>query len=303
MGPARSRRLTSGLGILALALLATAADGAIHTAARIRVAIVDVFYPGDTAFASDAARAEALVRYDAVDVDGDGERDPYYHGDLVARYVAHPTIEVLPYAVTDIVHPKRDVARELRRIARDVRVGTHFGAVVLAWESSTLASAFDRPLRIERAGFYKAQIREWGTRDPSWAETAAVIEAIEDLAAAGVAVYTIAGNGGAGMVNTYAFAAGVVTIAGAEADAEGRWIGRQVFTSAVAKSVYRVRLVRDSAGVPLGYDLDEDGTVDVPIGRTSSGSRSLQPAPGAILKGSSFAAPTALKRDVVLNHH
>jgi hypothetical protein len=299
MGDPRSRRLASGLGILALAILIAAADGAVDASVRVRVAIVDVFYPGDGAFASDAERAEALLRYDAVDVDGDGVRDPYYHGDIVARYVAHPAVEVLPYAVTDLVRPKRDIVRQLDRIARDVRAGARVDAVVLAWESSTLASAFDRPLRAERATTYKTLVRAWGARDPAWADTAAVIQAIEELVAAGTTVYTIAGNAGRGMVNTYAFARGVIAIAGTEADAEGRWISHNVFATAMAKSVYQVRLVRDLAGAPIGYDVDEDGTVDVPIARTSSGGRHGSAA-GAILKGSSFAAPTALKRDVLL---
>ena len=232
---------------------------------RARVALIDMFYPGDATFSSEADRADAPSGCDAIDVDGDGIPDPYCHGDLIALLIAHPGIDVVPYPVTNIRYAKRDIRRHLRQIAREAHTTRRVDAVLLPWESSTLVSSFGRPLQVWQAETYKAIVREWGLRDPAWRHNHDIIRTMEELVTMGVRVYTVAGNSGTGMVNTYSFAAGIVTVGGAEADAEGRWLSRNAFVTTVAQSVYRVRLIRDEAGLPVGYDVDEDGIVDVPI--------------------------------------
>jgi hypothetical protein len=255
-----------------------------------RVGVIDLFYPGDDAFASEKERQRALIAHDAVDIDGDWRRDPYYHGDIVSLYVAQEGIEVVAYPIREVAAPKPEILDHLRRIASEER---RLDAVILAWESSTLMSAFGGTVEAERVRDYKQVIRYWAEQSDSWQLTWEIIRAMEDVVDAGVEVYTIAGNAGRGIVNTYSFAEGAHTVGAAEADPEGRWIARNAFVDSVAQGVYRVRLVHGPHGEPLGYDLNEDGSPDVPVDRVSR-RRGLREQ-GAILRGSSYAAPTALR--------
>jgi hypothetical protein len=69
----------------------------------------------------------------------------------------------------------------------------------------------------------------------------------------------------------------------------------------VARAAFPVRLVCDAERPSFGYDLDGDGRADVPLERVSSYQRRKNAPPREswrVLRGSSFAAPTAL-RDLV----
>jgi hypothetical protein len=264
--------------------------GALESRDAYRVGVIDLFYPGDDAFASEDERQEALLSHDAIDIDGDRRRDPYYHGDVVSLYVASKRIEVVAYPIREVASPKPEILGHLRHIA-DGDGRPH--AVILAWESSTLLSAFGEPVEAERGRAYKQVVRYWAEQSESWQLTWEIIRAMEDLVDAGVEVFTIAGNAGRGVVNTYSFAEGVHTVGAAEPDADGRWVARNAFVDSVAQGVYQVRLVRGVWGEPMGYDLNEDGVADVPVDRVSH-RRGLREQ-GAILRGSSFAAPTALR--------
>jgi len=267
------------------------------TLLSLRVAIIDQFYPGDGAFADAGERQRQLLLHDAADIDGDFQPDPYYHGDLVRLFVATEGIETLEFPVFDLGNPKRDILAQLQNIRRQVDAGVRVDAVLLCWESSTLVSAFGDSLRSSELPRYRSTIRRWGTTSESWRLTDAIIAALEELTERGLTVVTIAGNAGIGWVNTYAFARGVVTVGGSESDTEGRWISRNELTDAVARSTYRVRLVCDPDRPAFGYDIDGDGRAEIPINHTSGFGR-LAPLPREswrVLKGSSFAAPTALR--------
>jgi hypothetical protein len=264
-----------------------------------RIAVIDHFYPGDDAFASSEDRDFALIVYDAVDVDGDGIRDACYHGDLIRVFASGEGIEIVPYPVHGYREPKREILLQLRRLARQVRDGIRIDAAILAWESSTLISALGGSIDPARIADYKKTIESWGADSVSWHLTYRIILAIEDLASAGVDVYTIAGNSGRGAVNTYSFARGVVTVGAEEPGARGGWISHNALVTRVAKSVYRVRLIRPGGYTGSGYDLDEDGVADVPYERLSRYADWPSRPPReshVVLRGSSFAAPTAARR-------
>ncbi len=269
-----------------------------------RIAVVDLFYPGDDAFASDGDREYALMLNDAVDIDGDGHRDPYYHGDIVGLFASGEGIEIVPYRIDDVEHAKTEILSELRRIQLDVIAGNPLDAVVLSWESSTLLKNFGTKLSPDKRGAYKAIVKSWGERFPSWQTSYEIILALEALADAGLEVYTIAGNSGAGAVNTYSFAEGVHVIGGVEPDHRGRWIADNALVAARAKAAFKVRFVIGDSPTVAGYDIDEDGLPDIPV-RHMSGYKARPMAPPrqthTVLKGSSYAAPTALKQRVLLD--
>ena len=125
----------------------------------------------------------------------------------------------------------------------------------------------------------------------------ATIRLLEDIAEMGVRVYTIAGNGGKGMVNTYSFADGITTVGAREAELKN-FVSDNVFVDVHMSAAYQPRLVRDSSGVPKGYDFDGDMCIDVPVSCLSGYRSDRMDYPDKawpILKGSSFAAPVAMR--------
>jgi hypothetical protein len=264
-----------------------------------RLAVIDLFYPGDDAFESEDQRQFELLTHDAVDIDGDRRRDPYYHGDIVGILASGEGIEVLPYPIHDIRDSKGEILRCLRTIAAEVRGGERIDAVLLAWESSTLLSVFGETVDPARVEEYQSTLLTWSATSESWRKTMEIILAIENLTASGTVVYTIAGNSGRGSVNTYSFARGVRTVGAIEPGARERWISHNPLVSLVAKSAFRVRLVRHPGCVGVGYDIDEDGVADIPADRLSGHARWPSRPPRdswVVLKGSSFAAPTAVRK-------
>ncbi|MGD2063764.1 MAG: hypothetical protein PVF51_09325 [Nitrospirota bacterium] len=274
-------------------------ETADRCAGRYRVAVIDMFYPGDYSFASRSERDRQFLVRDAVDVDGDGVRDPYYHGDIVSLYADHPAIEIVPYNVGNLTTAKEQIARHLAKIQNQVARGTAIDAILLAWESSTLISSLDSPVRLDHAAAYKARLREWRDASEDWRSTYEIVNRLERLTAMGVAVFTIAGNTGPRMINVYTLADGVTAVGAAEGSGEADWSGRNAFVDMVAPAIYHVRLVRGGQSQMSGYDLNEDGVADVPLERVSSfnGRRhGLVPRADTVLWGSSYAAATAVKR-------
>jgi hypothetical protein len=162
----------------------------------LRVAVIDVFYPGDGAFDSEADRQFQLLLHDAVDIDGDRRRDPYYHGDIVSIFLGSTGVDVVPHRIVDMRDPKHQILGHLRRILWRVRSGETMDAVLLAWESSALESSFGEIPTTDRERRYRDEVRSWSDGSDSWRQTSAIIEALGDLTRAGVEVYTIAGNAG-----------------------------------------------------------------------------------------------------------
>jgi len=266
---------------------------------RYRVAVVDMFYPGDYSFGSRSERDRQFLVRDAVDVDGDGVRDPYYHGDIVSLYADDPTIEIVPYNVGNLTTAKEQIARHLATIQDQVARGEAVDGILLAWESSTLIRSLGDPIRLDQAAAYKAKLREWREESDDWRWTYEIVTRLEQLSASGVAVFTIAGNTGPRMINVYTLADGVTAVGAAEGNAEADWSGRNAFVDTIAPAIYHVRLIPGGEGQMPGYDLNEDGMPDVPLERVSSfhdGRPEIAPHSDAILHGSSYAAATAVKR-------
>ncbi|OZG74783.1 hypothetical protein BTA51_05480 [Hahella sp. CCB-MM4] len=265
--------------------------------ASYQVAVVDRFYPGDDFYKDAGERKTQRWLYGLVDLDRDQDREPLYHGDIVSLFASAPGIQVRRYVMLQGQPPQQEILRQLKEVRKHVFWGEPIHALVLSWESSTLASAFEKPLQVAHAADYKEQVRQWGLDQETWNLSYQIIRLLEDIAETGVNVFTIAGNGGSGMVNTYSFASGVITV-GASEEGLQHFISENVFVSARARAVYQPVLVRDGAGVPVGYDLDGDNCAEVPISCLTgySPERMDYPErPWSLLKGSSFAAPQALK--------
>lgn len=294
--------LVFGVAGAALAARGESADGP-GGGTPYRVAIIDMFYPGDASFGSEAERLHHLRINGVLDADRDRIPEPYYHGDIVSIYVSHPDVEILPYQISNLAGAKEMILRHLEAIDGQVGRGEQIDALVLSWESSTLISALEKPLRPGHAERYKAQIRSWGEDSASWRQSYNIIRALEKLVDRGVRVFTIAGNSGAGMVNTYSLARGAITVGSEEDALRGSYVADNVFVDLLAQSAYRIELVRDPSGTAWGYDLDEDGRPDIPLERVSSyavGKRDYPRDGGTMLTGSSYAAPTELRRRITL---
>ncbi len=300
------------MGIVSFLTVATAAllhtpctfQSLQPTEARYRVAVVDHFYPGDAVFKTQEERTTQRWLYGIVDLDRDWIREPYYHGDMVSLIAAHPLVSLIPYPVRNYNPPKHELLATLQRIKRQVFLGERIDAVLMSWESSTLISAFEKPLRLERAEAYKAQIRKWGESEETWLLTYEIIRTLEALVDSGVNVYTIAGNGGPGMVNTYSFANGVITVGAVEPELR-RFVADNVFVDIHDHAAYLIRLISHAPGKPIGYAVNNDQCPDIPITCISgySPTRSEYPSQSFwSIRGSSFAAPTALRRQFSAEH-
>lgn len=266
--------------------------------AAYHVALVDRFYPGDGFFATGEEREQHGWLHGMIDLDRDRIREPLYHGDLVSRVLAHPDIEITPFPLPEGVLPLMGILTNLNQIHEQIQAGRPFDAVLLPWESSTLIMAFDPPLRRHLAEDYIRLLEQWGENNPTWALTYQIIRRLETITASGVAVFTIAGNGGSRMINTYSFARGVTAVGNDNPELD-HFIADNLFVDLHARAYYALNRVDDAAGRPVGYDLNEDQCPDILLAQLSGGSRTAATLPSHYWKnlvGSSFAAPAALRQ-------
>ncbi|MGB0712735.1 MAG: hypothetical protein ACPGUC_04165 [Gammaproteobacteria bacterium] len=276
--------------------------------AMYRVVLLDRFYPGDYTVPRPMEQDLLDSLYGMVDLDRDRSREPLYHGDVVEMLLAHPDIQVLRYPLPGDRTPMEGILHQLRKVMGDAR-DHHIDAVLLPWESSTLISALEprdpleaqRPLRPRDVARYVETVRGWGRTSDVWKVTYDIIRALEALSATGMKVYTIAGNGGRGMVNTFSFADGVTTVGASERELSS-FVSHNAFVDERDQAAYLFRRIDDSQGLPLGYDLDGDGCPEVGLRRLTGYSVARKDYPREswrALKGSSFAAPRALRRFLV----
>ena len=272
------------------------ADGLDTRQPAYRVVIIDRFFPPAEGFESDQQRDEHGWLYGMLDLDQDDQKEPFYHGDVVRLLAAHPKITFITYPIQEQRSPMAEILRNLRKINTRLAVQS-VDALVLSWESSTLVSAFEKPLKLENAWRYKAEVKRMGEQHQEWKDTYQIILALEKLAEKGVSVYTIAGNGGSGMVNTFSFAAGVTTVGASEKEL-GHFVAENPFVDTHARAAYQVTRIDDSGGKALGYDIDGDECPDIPLDRLTGYDSDRKEYPKSFwrpLLGSSFAAPVALK--------
>lgn len=266
------------------------------TVPEYQVALVDKFYPGDQAFEDEEERLMQQALYGMLDIDGDRIREPLFHGDLVRILVQHPLIKILPYSLRHGANPLEELERNLALIRKDLFWGEPIDAVLLPWESSTLVSAFAEELSASSVDDYVNVVYQWGRRDEVWLRTWNIILLLEDIIEYGAKVYTISGNGGPRMVNTYSFAHGVVTVGAVERELQ-HYIADNVFVDLHERAAYQAERVDSVNGQPLGYDVTGDGCVDIGLELLSTQMRDQLPKRAwKVLKGSSFAAPVALRK-------
>ena len=284
-------RLATFLLLLTLSTLPIAAFGQ----KIYKVAILDRFYPRLDGFGSDEDRSHHSWLYGMVDIDNDDVKEPFYHGDIVRMIASHPRITFITYPIQDDRAPMSEILRNLQKVHARLKVQP-LDALVLSWESSTLISTFGKPLDKSKADNYKEVIRKMGLNDSIWEDTYQIILWLEKIVAEGVAVYTISGNGGSGMVNTFSFAEGVVTVGAREQELK-HYIADNPFVDVHAKAAYELKRIDDVKGNTLGYDINGDRCVDIRKDRLSSyGVGVAYPEKyWQLLIGSSFAAPAALR--------
>ncbi|AMO57206.1 hypothetical protein GZ77_16615 [Endozoicomonas montiporae] len=265
-----------------------------------KVAILDRFYPRLNGFGSDEDRTSHSWLYGMVDIDNDEVKEPFYHGDIVRMIAAHPRITFITYPIQDDRSPMSEIRRNLQKINARLQIQP-LDALVLSWESSTLISAFDQPLKRSSVDRYKKQIHAMGREDPVWNDTYEIILLLEKIVNYGVAVYTISGNGGRGMVNTFSFAEGVVTVGASEYELR-HYVADNPFVDVHAQAAYELKRVDDFEGNVLGYDINGDHCVDISKERLSSATADTPDVDKQwpqkywkLLIGSSFAAPAALR--------
>ncbi len=265
------------------------------------VAIIDKFYPPLEGFDDDQDRSISNWLYGLIDIDQDEEREAYYHGDLVHLIAAHPNFSFQHFPMRNNGQPLGEILVNLDKIL--VRFDDHpIDGLILSWESSTLISAFETPLKPGNVGIYRWQIRQWGLTSSSWQHTDEIIDKLETLNSLGVSVFTIAGNGGHRMVNTFSFAEGITTV-GAKEPELSHFVANNAFVDTYAQAAYHIKRIDNENGQVLGYDIDGDGCIDIPIERLSGYRQPNQELPESTwqpIKGSSFAAPKAFKR-IMLN--
>lgn len=269
-------------------------------AAPLKVALIDHFYPAMNVDGLEPDLRNQRQLYGMLDLDGDQLPDPFYHGDLVQLLASHPQLIFLRYPLRTGGDALAQIVRQLEHL-RQRHQGQPVDALLLAWESSTLISAFEHPLNPAHSKHYKALIREWGHGSAIWRATYQIIRLMEQLQRDGVQVFTIAGNGGTRMVNTFSFAEGVITVGASEQELR-HFIADNPFVDQYAPAAYRPRQLVGPAGEALGYDLNNDGCVDIGLERLALTAEEM--ARGARehwqqLKGSSFAAPVKLRQMLV----
>ncbi|MCL6270966.1 hypothetical protein M3P05_13630 [Sansalvadorimonas sp. 2012CJ34-2] len=266
-----------------------------------RVAILDRFFPPVEGFSSAEQRDQHLALYGLVDVDDDDQKEPLYHGDLVRLLASNNQFTFITYPIQDNRSPISEILNNLRKI--NARFASQpIDALVLSWESSTLISNFDSLLETTQAEAYKNKVKEMGKSSEVWRDTYLIITELEKLTSKNVMIYTIAGNGGRNMVNTFSFAEGVVTVGAVESELDS-YIANNAFVDTYAQAAYQLVRIDDAYGKPLGYDLNSDRCIDIPLNQLS-GFRKTTDYPKTfwkVLKGSSFAAPTALKLELMKN--
>jgi len=88
----------------------------------------------------------------------------------------------------------------------------------------------------------------------------------------------------------------VITVGATEPELS-HFISDNVFVDTYAPAAYQINRIDDAAGQPVGYDVDGDKCPDIPLNRLTA-ERAGEAYPKAywkLLKGSSFAAPAAMK--------
>lgn len=266
--------------------------------ALYHVAIIDRFYPPVELFDNEEDKYLHTALYGLLDIDHDQRKEALYHGDIVQLIAQDPNITFLRYPITGQASPMHEILQALISI-NDRFAFAPIDSLVLSWESSTLISSFEQPLRIGHREQYIETIHQWGQESSAWQDTYEVIRELETLVRKGAQVYTISGNSGPRTINTLSFAEGVTTVGAAEAELN-YFIANNIFVDTYEQAAYLLKRIDSTAGVPLGYDINGDGCPDIPIqSLTSQSSDNLPDVLWPPIKGSSFAAPMALKKALI----
>ena len=141
---------------------------------------------------------------------------------------------------------------------------------------------------------YKTQIKNWlltQGKNQGYATTAQVVQLLDQIEALGADVFVAAANVNDGTddeLNLYTLADNVTSVGAlSQNGSKASFSFDNSLIDTWALGEIEVKKVKDSSGKLLGYDLNNDGKVDI-SGTYSSGGAN---ASNAFLRGTSFATP------------
>ena len=244
-----------------------------------------------------------------IDLDGDGKGD-MAHGNVVANLIK-ATFKNSDVYTFDITQNSAGTTNErlvasLESIINELKSGTEkYDALNMSLSSritySALSKALGKTITKDNVSQYQSEIRNWlltqGSKN-GYTTTAKVVQLIEQIEALGCDVYIAAANVNDGTddeLNLYTIANNTTSV-GALSKSGGKasfsFDNSMIDTWALGE--IEVKKVKDSSGKLLGYDLNNDGVVDINGSFTSGGANSANP----FLRGTSFASPYKLIQDL-----
>ena len=202
-----------------------------------------------------------------------------------------------------------DTVTHMKELAKSLVDGEKIDAVNLSMAETVkinnLAKVTGLPLTKENLSQYKNEIRKWfeNSNLPEIKDCNEELESIEKITAGGIPFYVAAGNEGDKFVNLYSFAKGVTTVGALKEDRKTK-TDYTVDNSLVdqwEQGDYPIKKIKDKKGHLIGYDINGDNEPEILAKDNSRNKSHLSALIYPLIKkerGTSFAAPTALGKDL-----
>jgi len=213
-------------------------------------------------------------------------------------------------SIKEINRKNLHIDKYLQNIATEIKKGKKIDGVNLSRENSVgikdLAEVTGLPLTRGNLSEYKEQVRNWikNNKSNAFIKLNNEITAIEEITSTGVPVYVAAGNSGEDGVNLYSFANGSTTVGSKEKYMGGMFsaASEESSNNSLVKRFeqggYQVRQIRDNFG-QIGYDINEDDKIDIyEKDLPPNFVKNHEGKENKIIHGTSYAAPTALGKDL-----
>lgn len=244
-----------------------------------------------------------------IDLDGDGVGD-MAHGNVVAHLI-EATFRNSDVWTFDITQNSKYSTNErmiasLQTIVNELKDGScQYDAVNLSLSSritySDLSAALGKNITKDNVAQYQQEIRNWLlTKGASngYTTTAKVVQLLEEIESLGADVYIAAANVNDGTddeLNLYSIANNTTTVgANDRTGSKASFSFKNSLIDTWALGEIEVKKIKDSSGNLKGYDLNNDGVVDIDGSYTSGGKNSSN----AYLRGTSFASPYRLIQEL-----
>jgi len=243
-----------------------------------------------------------------IDLDGDGIGD-MAHGNVVANLIkANTNANVFTFDITKSSSgtTNQKLINNLQTILNDIKSGKRsYDALNMSLSSrityEDLSKALGVKITKDNVSKYQSQIKNWLINEGAkngYATTAQAVQLLEQIAATGTSIYIAAANVNDGTddeLNLYTIAANTTSVGALDKSGyKASFSFNNSLIDAWALGEIEVKKVKNSSGKLLGYDLNNDGIVDISGKYTSGGINSSNP----FLKGTSFASPYKLSQSI-----